>query len=121
MKGFLNKKIKRIRRYNKLRKKIQIFSLFRFVVFRSSRHIYGQIICSKTAKVCVSACTLEKKIKNTLKYSGNKEAAVFIGVLIAKRALEKGIKKVSFDRSGFQYHGRIKALAESARDSGLIF
>ncbi|WP_343126722.1 50S ribosomal protein L18 [Buchnera aphidicola] len=117
----MNKKIKRIRRYRKLRKNLQKFSLLRFVVFRSLRHIYAQIICSTTAFVHVSASTVEKDFQKELLYSGNKLAARFIGILIATRALKKGIKKVSFDRSGFRYHGRIKMLADSARNTGLIF
>ena len=122
MKGKINKKHSRVRRYTKIRKKIHSNREFRLVVHRSSRHIYAQIISSKTAKVLAVASTLEfnkLNIKNT--YTGNKVSAQLIGQLIAKRSLEKGVKLVSFDRSGFQYHGRVKELAESARISGLVF
>ncbi|VAX76794.1 50S ribosomal protein L18 [Buchnera aphidicola (Cinara strobi)] len=118
----MNKRSIRIRRYTKIRKKIHSTCNFRLVVHRSSKHIYAQIISYKTAMVLVCASTLEFKrldIKNL--YTGNKESAKFVGTWIAERALKYGIKKVSFDRSGFKYHGRLKELAESARKSGLIF
>jgi len=83
--------------------------------------MYAQIISSDKSKVLVMACTLEKIISNNLKFTGNKEAAAFVGKTIAERALEKGIHNVSFDRSGFKYHGRVKVLAESARAVGLKF
>lgn len=92
----------------------------RLVVHRTSRHIYAQIVSSE-AKVLVCASTVEKQIKCDLKYTGNKKAAEIIGKNIAKRALLKGISNVSFDRSGFKYHGRIKILADSARNFGLKF
>ncbi|WP_075434110.1 50S ribosomal protein L18 [Buchnera aphidicola] len=122
MKGKIKKKDSRIRRYTKIRKKIHSSREFRLVVHRSSRHIYAQIISYQTAKVLVVASTLEfKKLKITSAYTGNKISAKLVGQLISRRALEKGIKVVSFDRSGFQYHGRVKELAESARISGLVF
>lgn len=122
MKGRVNKNIARIRRFIKLRKKIQVRSIFRLIVHRSSRHMYAQIISSITSAVVTHASTVEKKYFHDEKiYTGNKFSAGLVGELIAKRALIKGIKKVSFDRSGFKYHGRIQALAESARSFGLIF
>lgn len=123
MKNIRHKKLSRIRRYTKLRKKIKSFNVFRLVVHRSSKHIYAQIINSNSSNIITCASTLEQKdffIKEK-KYTGNKFAAGIIGKLIAERALRKGVEKVSFDRSGFKYHGRIKSLAESARLAGLLF
>ncbi|QCI22334.1 50S ribosomal protein L18 [Buchnera aphidicola] len=116
-----NKIFSRIRRSMKTRCKIKELGATRLVVHRTSRHIYAQIISSEDSKVLVFASTLEKKISCTLKYTGNKEAAKVIGKIIAERALSKGICNVSFDRSGFKYHGRIKQLAKSAREVGLNF
>lgn len=123
MKGKVTKRLSRIRRSIKFRKKIKFVDIFRLVVHRSSRHIYAQIIENTTAKVITYASTLEKKkfFYDKAEYTGNKKAASFIGSLIAHRALQRGIKRVAFDRSGFKYHGRIKSLAESARTSGLLF
>ncbi|VFP88687.1 50S ribosomal protein L18 [Buchnera aphidicola (Cinara piceae)] len=118
----MNKKYSRIRRYTKIRKKIQSNCSFRLVVHRTSRHIYAQIISYNTSIIAVCASTLEfKKLKIQNIYTGNKVSAKLIGELIAQRALKKGIKTISFDRSGFKYHGRIKELAESARITGLVF
>jgi large subunit ribosomal protein L18 len=90
-------------------------------VFRSLKHIYAQTIEDSTGKTLVSASTLSPELKGSLRYLGNVEAAKKVGELIAKKCLEKGIQKVVFDRSGYLYHGRVKALAEAARASGLIF
>ncbi|QIQ42068.1 MAG: 50S ribosomal protein L18 [Buchnera aphidicola (Microlophium carnosum)] len=116
-----NKIISRIRRSIKTRCKIKKLGAIRLVVHRTSRHMYAQIISSAESKVLAFASTLEKKINRSLKYTGNKEAAEKIGKIIAERALSKGIDRVSFDRSGFKYHGRIQVLAESAREVGLKF
>jgi large subunit ribosomal protein L18 len=116
-----NKIISRIRRSIKTRRKMKDLNVIRLVVHRTSRHIYAQIISSEESKVLVFASTLEKKIKFGLKYTGNKEAAAKVGKIIAERALFKGIYNVSFDRSGFKYHGRVQVLAESAREFGLKF
>ncbi|ABJ90779.1 50S ribosomal protein L18 [Buchnera aphidicola] len=122
MKGYVNKKKTRIRRYTKIRKKIRSNRDFRLVIHRTSKHIYAQIISCKTSFVLVCASTLEfRKLNINNIYTGNKISAKIIGKLIAERALIKGIKKVFFDRSGFKYHGRIEELAKSARVSGLIF
>ncbi|WP_343188155.1 50S ribosomal protein L18 [Buchnera aphidicola (Ceratoglyphina bambusae)] len=117
---FFKKKISRIRRFLKTRKMFKKIKSIRLVVHRSSRHIYAQII-SENNLVLASASTLEKKVKEENIYTGNKEFAKLIGKKIALRSLKKGIKKVSFDRSGFKYHGRIKELADSARKFGLKF
>ena len=93
----------------------------RLNVFRSLNHIYAQIIDDSTGSTLVSASTLDSTIKGKFKNSGNKEGAKAVGELVAQRAQENGIKKVVFDRGGYIYHGRIKELAESARNSGLEF
>ncbi|MCV2528262.1 MAG: 50S ribosomal protein L18 [Candidatus Lightella neohaematopini] len=116
----MNKKLARIRRSKKTRYILKRLHATRLVVYRSSKHIYAQII-NHANKVLVSASTLEKDIKTKVNYSGNKYSAEVIGTIIAHRANQYGIKKISFDRSGFKYHGRIKALAEAARKNGLIF
>ena len=93
----------------------------RLNVFRSLNHIYAQAIEDTTGKTLASASTLSSELKGTVRSPGNVEAAKKVGELIAKKCLEKGIQKVVFDRSGYLYHGRIKALSEAARASGLIF
>jgi large subunit ribosomal protein L18 len=93
----------------------------RLNVFRSLKHIYAQAIEDTTGKTLASASTLSFELKGSLRYAGNVEAAKKVGELIAKKCIERGIQKVVFDRSGYLYHGRIKALAEAARASGLIF
>lgn len=116
----VNKKNARLKRAIKTRIKLKKLHKTRLVVHRTSRHIYAQII-HPASNILVSASTLEKNIKNNIKYSGNKDAAIFIGKKIAARALKMNIVHVSFDRSGFKYHGRIKSLADAARISGLKF
>jgi large subunit ribosomal protein L18 len=93
----------------------------RINVFRSFKHIYAQAIVDTTGKTLVSASTLSPELRGTLRHAGNIEAAKKVGELIAKKCLEIGIQKVVFDRNGYLYHGRIKALAEAARTSGLTF
>lgn len=93
----------------------------RLNVFRSLKHIYAQAIEDTTGKTLVSASTLSPELKGNLRNAGNVEAAKKVGELIAKKCLEKGIQQVVFDRNGNLYHGRVKALAEAARSSGLIF
>jgi len=93
----------------------------RLNVFRSPRHIYAQAIVDAEGKTLAAASTLSPELEGKLKSSGNINAAKEVGTLIAKKCLEKGIQKVVFDRSGYLYHGRIKALAEAARAQGLIF
>ncbi|WP_348666376.1 50S ribosomal protein L18 [Arsenophonus symbiont of Ornithomya chloropus] len=117
----MNKKIARIRRRTKTRAKLNQLNAIRLIVHRTSRHIYAQIIEPENYDTLVTASTTEKVINKEVKYTGNKIAAMVVGKLIAERALAKGIKNVSFDRSGFQYHGRIKELADAARKAGLNF
>jgi len=93
----------------------------RLNIFRSLKHIYAQAIIDSTGKTLVSASTLSPELKGTLRYTGNVEAAKKVGELIAQKCLDKGIQEVVFDRNGYLYHGRVKALAEGARTSGLIF
>ncbi|MGI9953023.1 50S ribosomal protein L18 [Moorellaceae bacterium AZ2] len=93
----------------------------RLSVYRSLRHIYAQIIDDVGGRTLVAASTLDPSLRNALPYTGNKEAAFKVGELLAKKALERGIKKVVFDRGGNIYHGRIAALAEGARAGGLEF
>ena len=93
----------------------------RLSVFRSSQHIYAQIIDPTGARVLASASTLETELRSSLKNGGNITAASAVGKRIAEKAKQAGITKVAFDRSGFKYHGRIKALADAARENGLEF
>ncbi|WDI78576.1 50S ribosomal protein L18 [Candidatus Purcelliella pentastirinorum] len=117
----MNKKKSRLVRANRIRYKFKKDNVFRLVVHRTYRHIYAQIISSDSCNVLVSASTTENKIFKLIKNTGNISAAVIVGKKIAKRSINKGIVKVSFDRSGFKYHGRIKALADAAREFGLKF
>lgn len=119
--SFFNKKASRMRRALKIRKKIYMLEVCRLVAHRSLRHMYAQIISKDNNNVLVSASTTEKLISNQLKVTGNKQAAFIIGKIIAERAIKRNIINVSFDRSGFKYHGRIRALAEGARKFGLKF
>ena len=113
------KNIKRQKRATKTRSKIELSENNRLTVFRSNSHIYAQVSTFDGSQVIVSASTTESSIKSD--NNGNIEAASRVGKLIAERALEKGIDKVAFDRSGYKFHGRVKALAESAREAGLSF
>ena len=116
----MDKKASRLRRATRTRKKLQDLGATRLVINRTPRHTYAQVITAD-AQVVASASTLEKEVRAQVKNGGNKEAAQLIGKLVAERAVEKGITKISFDRSGFQYHGRVAALADSAREAGLQF
>ena len=114
-----NRKMERARRHARVRRKISgTAERPRLCVFRSNANLYAQVIDDVAGNTLVSASTLDKEVKT--KYS-NKEAAKEVGALIAKRALEKNIKDVVFDRSGYIYHGVVKELAEAARDGGLNF
>ena len=113
------KKTARLRRARRARAKISELRVHRLCVYRSPRHIYAQIIAPTGSEVLVSASTVEKDSKTGS--TGNIEAAGKIGKLIAERAKAAGIERVAFDRSGYAYHGRVKALAEAAREGGLDF
>ena len=121
----LHKKDIRQRRALRGRAKIKELAALRLSVHRTPRHIYAQIIAPQGEdegdKVLVTASTLQKDVRGELKTTGNIEAAKAIGRIIAERAKAKGIAKVAFDRSGFMYHGRVKALADAAREAGLEF
>jgi large subunit ribosomal protein L18 len=117
----LNKKVARLRRAKKTRKRIYLSGKPRLSVFKSSRHLYAQVFSHDGAKVLVSCCTLEEEVKKKVPYTGNIQAAEVVGKLIAERTIKAGITEVAFDRSGFMYHGRLKALADQAREVGLKF
>ncbi|CAG9295543.1 50S ribosomal protein L18 [Celerinatantimonas diazotrophica] len=114
----MDKKSARLRRATRARKAMQELGATRLVIHRTPRHIYAQVI-SPDANVVATASTVDKAVREALTKTGNVEAAKAVGKAIAERALEKGITQVSFDRSGFQYHGRVAALAEAAREAGL--
>jgi len=115
----MNKKDSRLRRARRSRAKIRELAVPRLSVFRTSQHIYAQIIAANGSDVIASASTVEAKIKSSVKYTGNADAAVVVGKAIAEKAKSAGIESVAFDRSGFRYHGRVKALADAAREAGL--
>jgi large subunit ribosomal protein L18 len=117
----MNKKTARLRRAKRTRARIKLNGENRLCVHKTPRHLYAQIIMPSGAKIITSASTLDKEVKSKIKYSGNVEAASIVGKVIAKRAKKAGITRVAFDRSGFKYHGRIKALAEAAREHGMEF
>jgi large subunit ribosomal protein L18 len=117
----IDKKSQRLRRAAKTRARIARQQVLRLTIHRSNTNIYAQIIDATGSKVLASANTLEKELRGTIKNGGNKAAAELIGKRIAERAKAAGVTKVAFDRSGFAYHGRVKALAEAARSGGLEF
>ncbi|WP_018694000.1 50S ribosomal protein L18 [Algicola sagamiensis] len=116
----MDKKASRLRRALRTRRKIIELGANRLVVHRTPRHIYAQLVAPQ-GEVLAAASTVEKSIRAEAASTGNVDAAKLVGKAIAERAVEKGIQKVSFDRSGFKYHGRVKALADAAREAGLQF
>ncbi|GAB7028475.1 50S ribosomal protein L18 [Geotalea toluenoxydans] len=122
MSSLSQKKISRLKRQVRVRKKIKgTAERPRLNVFKSAKHIYAQLINDVDGSTVASASTLLDEVNTGLDYTGNKEAAQKVGAALAKKALAKEISKVVFDRNGFLYHGRIKALAEAARENGLSF
>ncbi|MFN3595019.1 MAG: 50S ribosomal protein L18 [Thiobacillaceae bacterium] len=117
----MDKNTQRLRRARKTRAKIAELAVARLCVHRTNCHIYAQVIDASGGRVLTAASTLEKDLRGTLKSGGNVEAARLIGQRIAERAKQAGITRVAFDRSGYAYHGRVKALAEAAREHGLQF
>ena len=117
----MNKKEARVRRARKTRVRIAEQRATRLVVGRSNCHIYAQIIAPTGDKVLASASTLEADLRKDVKNGGNRAAATAIGKRIAERAKALGIESVAFDRAGFRFHGRVKALADAAREGGLKF
>ncbi len=116
-----SKKSIRIRRSTRTRKKIRELGAERLCIHRTPRHMYAQIISADGGKTLASASTLDADVKSAIKNSGNSDAAAAVGKIIAEKSKVAGIKNVAFDRSGFKYHGRVKALAEAARENGLEF
>lgn len=117
----MDKKIRRLRRARKTRAKIAELGAIRLTVHRSNSHISAQIIDATGGKVVAAASTMEKALREQIKNGGNVEAAKLVGQRIAEVAKQAGVEKVSFDRSGFAFHGRVKALADAAREAGLQF
>ena len=111
----------RARRVRKTRSKISELKIHRLCIHRTPKHIYAQVIAPAGSETIVCASSLEADVRKAVKYTGNVEAAKSVGKMVAERAKDKGIDKVAFDRSGFKYHGRDKALADAARDAGLNF
>lgn len=118
----LERKVVKRRIHTRVRRKVKgTTQRPRLNVYRSLKHIYAQVIDDSCGCTLVAASTLDKELKGNVGFGGNKEAAKELGKLIAKKAIEKGIKTVVFDRGGCIYHGRVKALAEAAREAGLEF
>ena len=117
----LSKKENRLRRARRGRSKIRELEATRLSVHRTPRHIYAQVIDAHDNKILASASSLEAEVRKGIKNGGNVEAAAIVGARIAEKAKAAGIGTVAFDRSGFRYHGRVKALADAAREAGLKF
>jgi large subunit ribosomal protein L18 len=117
----MDKKISRLRRAARARAKIKELEVYRLTVHRTPRHIYAQVLSYDSTKVIASASTLDPEVKKELKNAGNVDAATLVGKAIAERTVKEGVTEVAFDRSGFRYHGRVKALADAARENGLQF
>jgi large subunit ribosomal protein L18 len=116
------KELARLKRRKRVRSRLRgTLGQPRLNVFRSLKHIYAQVILDTTGETLASASTLGPELKGNLRYPGNVEGAKKVGELIAQKCLGRGIQKVVFDRNGYLYHGRVKALAEAARTNGLIF
>lgn len=118
----ISKNISRLRRAQATRRRIARLRVVRLAVHRTNQHIYANIISAEGDRVLVSASTLEKEVRSQLNgHGGNLAAAAIVGARIAQKAKAAGIESVAFDRSGFRFHGRVKALAEAAREAGLKF
>jgi large subunit ribosomal protein L18 len=118
----VNRTLARIRRHARVRTGLSgTAARPRLCVFRSLNHIYAQIVDDSARRTLVSASSLDPDIRKEIAGKKKAESAGLVGALVAKRALDKGIKQIAFDRGGYQYHGRIKALAEAARKAGLDF
>lgn len=117
----MDKKTQRLRRARRTRAKIKELGVYRLCIHKTPRHTYAQVIEPVESKVVASASTVEADVRKALKNTANIEAASTIGTLIAERARASGVTAVAFDRSGNKYHGRVKALADAARENGLQF
>lgn len=115
----INKQTARVRRAKRSRAKMRELGVYRLSVHRTPRHIYAQVISPAGDRVLASASTLDKELRSGS--TGNVEAATAVGKLVAERAKAAGVSQVAFDRAGFRYHGRVKALADGAREGGLEF
>jgi len=116
-----DKNISRLRRAAKSRAVIARLKAARLTVHRTNSHIYAQVIDATGSKILAAASTAEKEVRGQVKNGGNKEAAILVGKRIAERAKKAGVDTVAFDRAGYSYHGRVKALADAAREGGLQF
>ena len=117
----LDKKQNRLRRARRGRSKIRELEANRLSIHRTPRHIYAQVIAADGGQILAAASSLEADVRKGIKNGGNVEAATIVGARIAEKAKAAGVDTVAFDRSGFRYHGRVKALAEAAREAGLKF
>ena len=117
----MDKKSARIRRSRRARAKIKEMCVARLSVHRTPQHIYAQVIAANGSEILAAVSTLQAAIKSEVKSTGNTDAAIAVGKAIAEKAKAAGITEVAFDRSGFKYHGRVKALADAAREAGLQF
>ena len=117
----MDKNIARLRRAKTTRSHIRDLGVARLTVLRSGQHIYAQVFTADGSKVLAAASTVQTDVREGLKNGKNSDAASRVGKMIAERALAAGVEKVAFDRAGFAYHGRVKALAEAAREAGLQF
>jgi len=117
----MDKKNSRLRRAARTRAKIKELESYRLTVHRTPRHIYAQVIAYDSSKVIASASTLDEEVKKDLSGTGNISAAQAVGKAVALRSVKEGVDTVAFDRSGFSFHGRVKALADAARENGLQF
>ncbi len=117
----MDKKITRLRRSKKARAKIRELGVHRLCIHRTPRHIYAQVIAPTGSQVVASVSTLDADVKGALTGTGNVVAATLVGKMIAEKARAAGVTIIAFDRSGFKYHGRVKALADAAREHGLEF
>lgn len=117
----MEKKEIRLRRARKTRARIAALDMVRLTIHRTNQHIYAQVIDATGGCILASASTLEVEVRNDVKNGGNTAAAALVGKRIAEKAKAAGVEQVAFDRAGFKYHGRVKALADAARENGLVF
>jgi len=117
----MDKKDQRLRRARRARAKMRGQGIARLTVHRTPRHIYAQVLAANGDQVMAAASTVQPDLRQAVKSTGNIEAASLVGRRIAEKASDAGVTEVAFDRSGFRYHGRVKALAEAARENGLQF
>jgi len=117
----MEKKVSRLRRARRSRMRIRQLGAYRLCVHRTPKHIYAQVISPAGSEVIASASTLQSDLSTSLSSTGNVDAAKAVGRVIAERSKEAGVTRVAFDRAGFKFHGRVKALADAARENGLDF